>query len=85
MDLETLMLLKTKQGLVGYVCLICGQTCKQKAHIKRHMKEMHTKPVHYECPTCKKRFVNRSFEKHVRAHHPDWAGVDLHSFEVAES
>ena len=85
MDPETLVLLKTKQGRLGYVCLICGRCCKQRGHIKRHMKEMHMKPVRYECPTCKKRFVNRGFEKHVRAHHPTWVGVDLKSFQIAES
>ena len=83
-DVESLMQLKTRLGHMGFVCLICGQTCKEKAKMKRHMRCKHMRPVHYRCPTCHKLFVNRGFEAHVRNFHPTWKGVDLESFQVTE-
>ena len=83
-DVESLMQLKMRAGHLGFVCLICGQTCKEKGKMKRHMKSRHMRPVHYRCPTCELIFVNRGFENHFRKSHPEWKGVDLASFQVPE-
>ena len=81
-DVDSLMQLKTRLGHMGFVCLICGQTCKEKGKMKRHMKSKHMRPVHYRCPTCDQLFVNRGFENHVRKYHPTWKGVALETFQV---
>ena len=87
-ELEDLMATKTSVGNLGFVCLLCGQSTTQKGHLKRHMREKHMEPTHFQCPNkdfkkvCNKVFTNRAFEDHVRRVHPDWQGVDLNDFKI---
>ena len=81
-DLGLLMAEKMREGDLGFVCLLCGQSARHKRNIRRHMKEKHMPPVQYECPSCQEIFTNRGFSMHVVKYHPTWKGIDLKSFRI---
>ena len=81
-ELRVLMAEKMREGDLGFVCLLCGQSAKHKRNIRRHMREKHLPPVQYECPSCRDIFTNRGFTVHVQRYHPTWKGIDLKSFRI---
>ena len=52
------------------VCKICDGSFKNKAQIKRHMRQIHNKEISYSCKYCENTFENcRNLTKHVKSTH----------------
>ena len=82
-DLETLMATKSKPCAMGFACLICGRSIKERKNMRAHMRNQHMTPQKYSCPTCNQIFEKyMAFYVHVRKHHPNWQGIDYESFRV---
>ncbi|XP_023952361.2 zinc finger protein 530 [Bicyclus anynana] len=54
---------------IAFVCQHCGRDFKRPQYLSRHVKQMHTKPLHLECPVCQRVFHERGWYRcHVRTH-----------------
>ena len=82
-DLETLMATMCKPCAIGFACLICGRSIKERHNMRTHMRNQHMKPPKYKCPPCNQIFQKYiAFYHHVRKSHPEWQGIDYASFRV---
>lgn len=56
-------------GKTGFMCDLCGQSCKSKAVLTEHMKRIHIKIKGYRCSKCKALFKNhRLLQEHQSVH-----------------
>ncbi|OWR51224.1 zinc finger protein 850 [Danaus plexippus plexippus] len=53
----------------AFLCTHCGRGFKRPQYLKRHVEQMHTRPLHLECPVCHRVFYERGWYRcHVRTH-----------------
>ena len=72
-----------KPCAIGFACLICGRSIKERHNMRTHMRNQHMKPPKYKCPPCNQIFQKYiAFYHHVRRSHPEWQGIDYASFRV---
>ncbi|XP_047540545.1 zinc finger protein 567-like isoform X1 [Vanessa atalanta] len=56
----------------AFVCAHCGRGFKRPQYLKRHVEQMHTRPLHLECPVCQRVFYERGWYRcHVRTHNEE--------------
>ncbi len=69
---------KTDSGGGGHVCLLCGTVIRSRNNVKRHFLAKHADlGCVYVCPGCRKTFeVKRIFLWHIKAHEPQFKGID---------